>query len=149
MISVRMNHPWKRFFIRRDEISREESSLEEIFIRRDEICIAEGPTFSELPSDEILNSTTFRINPEKAKSPPPKKIRSCRKPSVSATSVSVFFRSGSYRKLRRYSCTSSSVGITASAPRLVVTREAAAFAKVRSSRRRKIFSSFRPYFRTK
>ena len=31
MKSVRMNHPWKRFFIRRDEISREESSLEEIF----------------------------------------------------------------------------------------------------------------------
>ena len=31
MKSVRMNHPWKRFFIRRDEISREESSLQEIF----------------------------------------------------------------------------------------------------------------------
>ena len=130
MKSAGNNHPWKRFFIHRDEIS-----------------IVEGPTFSELSSDEILNPTTFRINPEKAKSTP--KIRSCRKPSVSVTSVSVLFRSNSYRKLRRYSCTSSSVGITASAPRLVVTREAAAFAKVRSSRRRKIFSSFRPYFRTK
>ena len=31
MKSVRMNHPWKRFFIRRDDISRDESSLEEIF----------------------------------------------------------------------------------------------------------------------
>ena len=50
MKSAGMNHPWKRFFIRRDDIS-----------------IAEGPTFSELPSDEILNPTTFRINPEKAK----------------------------------------------------------------------------------
>ena len=50
MKSAGNNHPWKRFFIRRDEIS-----------------IAAGPTFSELPSDEILNPTTFRINPEKAK----------------------------------------------------------------------------------
>ena len=44
----------------------EESSLQVIFIRRDEICIAEGSSFSELPSDEILNPTTFRINQEKA-----------------------------------------------------------------------------------
>ena len=51
MISAGNNHPWKRFFIRRDEIS-----------------IAEGPTFSELPSDEILNPTPFKINPEKQKS---------------------------------------------------------------------------------
>ena len=29
MISAGMNHPWKWFFIRRDEISREESSLQE------------------------------------------------------------------------------------------------------------------------
>ena len=50
MKSAGNNHPWKRFFIRRDEIS-----------------IAKEPTFSELPSDEILNPTTFRINPEKAK----------------------------------------------------------------------------------
>ena len=50
MKSAGKNHPWKRFFILRDEIS-----------------IAEEPTFSELPSDEILNPTTFRINPEKAK----------------------------------------------------------------------------------
>ena len=59
MKSAGNNHPWKRFFILRDEIS-----------------IAEEPTFSELPSDEILNPTTFRINPEKAKIN--QKIRSSR-----------------------------------------------------------------------
>ena len=31
MKSARIIHPWERFFIRRDEISREESSLREIF----------------------------------------------------------------------------------------------------------------------
>ena len=36
---------------------------ERIFIRRDEISIAEGPAFSKLPSGEILNPTTFRIDP--------------------------------------------------------------------------------------
>ena len=46
MKSARKSHPWKRFFIRRDEIS-----------------IIEGPAFSELPSGEILNPTTFRIDP--------------------------------------------------------------------------------------
>ena len=35
-----------------------------IFIRRDEISIAEGIAFSELPSGEILNPTTFRIDPK-------------------------------------------------------------------------------------
>ena len=46
MKSARKSHPWKRFFIHRDEIS-----------------IIEGPAFSELPSGEILNPTTFRIDP--------------------------------------------------------------------------------------
>jgi len=31
MQSARKNHPWERFFIRRDAISREESSRREIF----------------------------------------------------------------------------------------------------------------------
>ena len=35
---------------------------EKIFIRRDEISIAEGQVSSELPSDEIVNPTTFRID---------------------------------------------------------------------------------------
>ena len=47
MKSARKNHPRKRILIRRDEIS-----------------IAEGTTFSELPSSEILNPTTFRIDPK-------------------------------------------------------------------------------------
>ena len=47
MQSAGENHPWERFFIRRDEIS-----------------IAEGIAFSELPSGEILNPTTFRIDPK-------------------------------------------------------------------------------------
>ena len=47
MKSVRKNHPLGRFFIRRDEIS-----------------IAEEHTFSELSSGEILNPTTFRIDPK-------------------------------------------------------------------------------------
>ena len=46
MKSARKSHPWKRFFVRRDEIS-----------------ITEGPAFSKLPSGEILNPTTFRIDP--------------------------------------------------------------------------------------
>ena len=37
MKSAGMNHPWKRIFFRRDEISGEESSLRENFFRRDEI----------------------------------------------------------------------------------------------------------------
>ena len=37
MKSARKNHPWERFFIRRDETSEEESSLERIFAGRDEI----------------------------------------------------------------------------------------------------------------
>ena len=41
------NHLWGRFLIRRDEIS-----------------IAEGTAFSELSSGEILNPTTFRIDPK-------------------------------------------------------------------------------------
>lgn len=45
MKSARKNHPWERIFIRRDEIS-----------------IAEGIVFSELSSGEILNLTTFRID---------------------------------------------------------------------------------------
>ena len=36
MKQARKNHPWERFFIGRDEISKEESSLREDFIRRDE-----------------------------------------------------------------------------------------------------------------
>ena len=64
MQSARKNHPWKRIPIRRDAISEEKSSLREIFIRRDEISIAEGIAFSELPSGEILNPTTFRIDPK-------------------------------------------------------------------------------------
>ncbi len=47
MQSARKNHPRKRILIRRDEIS-----------------IAEGIAFSELPSGEILNPTTFRIDPK-------------------------------------------------------------------------------------
>ena len=47
MKSARKNHPGERFSIRRDEIS-----------------IAEGTAFSELSSGEILNPTTFRIDPE-------------------------------------------------------------------------------------
>ena len=31
MKSARKNHPWERIFIRKDEISEEESSLREIF----------------------------------------------------------------------------------------------------------------------
>ena len=99
MQSARKNHPWERFFIRRDAISEGESSQREIFylqgcnqrgriiternflsagmqsagenhpwerffIRRDEISIAEGIAFSELSSGEILNPTTFRIDPK-------------------------------------------------------------------------------------
>ena len=47
MKSARKNHLRERFSIRRDEIS-----------------IAEGTAFSELPSGEILNLTTFRIDPK-------------------------------------------------------------------------------------
>ena len=35
---------------------------ERIFVGRDEISIAEGIAFSELPSGEILNPATFRID---------------------------------------------------------------------------------------
>ena len=94
MKSARKNHPGERIFVGRDAISREESSLgenfcrqgcnqqgriilernflsagmksarknhpwERILIRRDEISIAEGIAFSELPSGEILNPTTL------------------------------------------------------------------------------------------
>ena len=48
MKSAGKNHPWERIFIGRDEIS-----------------IAEGTAFSELPSGEILNPTTFRIAPKR------------------------------------------------------------------------------------
>ena len=82
MKSARENHPWERIFAGRDAISEEESSLREIFypagmklarenhpgervlIGRDEISIAEGIAFSELPSGEISNPTTFRIDPK-------------------------------------------------------------------------------------
>ena len=99
MKSARKNHPWKRIFADRDEISEEESSSEEnsypqrcnqqrriiperdflsagmksaeknhsrkrVLIRRDEISIAEGIAFSELPSGEISNPATFRIDPK-------------------------------------------------------------------------------------
>ena len=37
---------------------------ERVFIRRDEISIAEGIAFTELPSGEISNPTTFRIDPK-------------------------------------------------------------------------------------
>ena len=47
MKSARKNHPRKRIFIGRDEIS-----------------IAEGIAFSELPSSEISNPATFRIDPK-------------------------------------------------------------------------------------
>ena len=47
MKSAEKNHPWERFLIRRDEIS-----------------IAEGTAFSELSSGEILNPTTFWIDPK-------------------------------------------------------------------------------------
>ena len=64
MKSARKNHPRKRILIRRDEISGKESSRKRIFIGRDEISIAEGIAFSELPSGEISNPTTFRIDPK-------------------------------------------------------------------------------------
>ena len=48
MKSTGKNHPWERIFAGRDEIS-----------------IAEGPAFLELPLGEILNPTTFRIDPKK------------------------------------------------------------------------------------
>jgi hypothetical protein len=47
MKSTGKNHPWER-----------------IFASRDEINIAEGPAFLELPLGEILNPTTFRIDPK-------------------------------------------------------------------------------------
>ena len=47
MQSAEKNHPGERFFIRRDEIS-----------------IAEGIAFLELPSGEISNPTTLRIDPK-------------------------------------------------------------------------------------
>ena len=47
MKSARKNHPGEKFFIRRDEIS-----------------IAEGIAFSELPSGEISNPTTFGMDPK-------------------------------------------------------------------------------------
>ena len=47
MKSAGKNHPWER-----------------IFAGRDEITIAEGTAFSELSSGEILNPTTFRIDPK-------------------------------------------------------------------------------------
>ncbi len=53
MKSAGENHPYERILICRDEISEEESSLRENFIRRDEISIAEGPAFSELLLGEI------------------------------------------------------------------------------------------------
>ena len=37
MKSAGKNHPWKRIFVSRDEISGDESSLEENFVSRDEI----------------------------------------------------------------------------------------------------------------
>ena len=40
--SARRKHPWERILVRRDEISREESSLEEDVFRRDEICEGEA-----------------------------------------------------------------------------------------------------------
>ena len=64
MKSTGKNHPWERIFTSRDEINREESSLRENFAGRDEINIAEGPAFLELPLGEILNPTTFRIDPK-------------------------------------------------------------------------------------
>ena len=42
MKSSRENHPCERFFVRRDEISGEESSLREVFICRDEIIEGES-----------------------------------------------------------------------------------------------------------
>ena len=33
------NHPWKRIFVGRDEIIREESSLEEIFVGGVVLCV--------------------------------------------------------------------------------------------------------------
>ena len=63
MKSARKNHPCERIFICRDEINGGESSLRENFIRRDEISIAEGPAFSELPLGEIWNPTTLGIDP--------------------------------------------------------------------------------------
>ena len=65
MQSAEKNHPRKRILIRRDAISEEESSQRErILIGRDEISIAEGIAFSELPSGEISNPATFRIDPK-------------------------------------------------------------------------------------
>ena len=48
MKSTGKNHPWERIFTGRDEIS-----------------IAEGSAFLELPLGEILNPTTFRIDPKR------------------------------------------------------------------------------------
>ena len=42
MKSTGKNHPWERILIRRDEISRDESSLEENFAGRDEISEEES-----------------------------------------------------------------------------------------------------------
>ena len=42
MKSVWKNHPWKRIFIRGDEMSGEESSLKEDFVGRDEISREES-----------------------------------------------------------------------------------------------------------
>ena len=42
MKSAGKNHPWKRFFIRRDEIRGGESSLKEDFVGRDEISREES-----------------------------------------------------------------------------------------------------------
>lgn len=39
MKSVWKNHPWKRIFVGRDEISGEESSLEEIFVGGVVLCV--------------------------------------------------------------------------------------------------------------
>ena len=47
MQSAEKNHPGERFFIRRDAIS-----------------VAEGIAFTELPSGEISNPATFRIDPK-------------------------------------------------------------------------------------
>ena len=48
MKSTGKNHPWERILADRDAIS-----------------IAEGPAFLELPLGEILNPTTFRIDPKR------------------------------------------------------------------------------------
>ena len=65
---------------------------EKIIIGRDEISIAEGQVSSELPSDEIVNPTTFRI--DRKCLPEGKFLRNC---YLLLTKLRIFFLHYTFR----------------------------------------------------